>query len=159
MSYREAGPEELGNLGTADLLVAAGVKYVGPVIPVQAVFAYWWHVEVFGDAAVGDFKLTVEVMKDDQTTVIKAKDVATGISSIGGGIGVKVDHDVLWGGGVDALVDSPTGVIGTVVNILKIIGFIRLTLEVTTLGTGTAGQCNAVSQFIMQLTPGRTPQS
>lgn len=157
MSIRQMDPDELTQLVSGNLLVAAGVKYQSQVIPVDQSFAYLWNVDVFGDAAVGDFKLTVEVMRKNQSDVLFAKDIATGISSIGGGIGLKVSHQLTWGGGVDALVDSASGVIGSNVGILKVNGFIRLVLEVTTLATGTAGQCFAVSELITEDAPGRTP--
>lgn len=147
MATRHLEPAELGIAGV-DLKAIAGTQHVSRVLDVRNDFAFTAIVSVVnvGGGAAGAVKLTVQVLAKDKTTVLYSVDILTAIGTLTVGTTKNV---VTFGYGLTATVDG-LATLEAGAEVLKLMKFIRVVLEVVTANDGTSS-AGSVDLFAMRV--------
>ena len=132
---RHVEPLDLGlDHDTVDLTAVANTQYASGFIDIRQYFIFTAIIDVLetGSPNAGAFKLTLQVLAKDKSTVLWQQDILTAIDSQ-----TNASRTVLlFGAGASAAV-SGSGTLGADADLFKVGEYIKLVIEVTTANDGT----------------------
>lgn len=129
---RHSTPLDLNlNHAVVDLKAVAGTKYPSKLIDAKKYFIFTAVINVIrtGAFTVGAFKLTLDVLEKDKSTVLWTQDILTAIDGTVDG----QQEVLLFGAGALAAVSAgSSGTLGADAEVFKQAEYMKLTLEVVT---------------------------
>jgi len=116
---------------TVDLTAAAATKYPSKLIDARKYFIFTAVINVIrtGAVTVGAFKLTLDVLEKDKSTVLWSQDFATAIDATVDG---QQEVYLFGAGALAAKSAGSSGTLGADADVFKQAEYMKLTIEVVT---------------------------